>query len=334
MNENDLKPYKPLPNGRCSSSVIISGAAKNVFRHITSAERQSGIELAVKIFWGISNADNGALLSPSVYQDAPTRGATEYVVQWVSTQRTAADDAALKAEAATATLVGAAKVVADITAGAQSFDIGVKHADQHPGARHDVFKNGYKIKMVSHSTALGTDGFEETLTIDGTPTVVSGNTIRITVMEQIANSYTVGNTRCTSLIIEDEIKPSFTAPSISGSVTWDHNAQPLELDNRGTVEEDLTFTFTDATHFTLTGDTLGNIGSGTTDAEFAPVNPDFSRPYLTLPANAFSGAGAGDTITLTIHPARLPVGELLVVPPASPSLANNLATAMLQGEST
>jgi len=334
MLSTDLKVYAPLANGRCSATVINSGVVQNVFPHVTSAQRLAGITRLKKTFWALTNTDNLPLIDPEAYHDKPTASLEEYVVMWESAQRTT--EAGLAAEMAAADLYGSAILAADIDIGDLTFDVTVKNAELCPGGDHDIFKDGYQIKVCSHSTALSTDGAEEVREIDGTPTYV-GLTVTITVTAAFATAFTANTiTRVSSLIIPTaDIEPSNTSPvKTSTAGTIDFSTYPLILDNRGTIEQDWVLTWTDATHFTLTGDTLsGSVGSGTVGTDFSPSNPDFTRIYFTLEAGALSGTwAAGDTLTFTAHPARVPIGQASVVPPNSSSLANNVCTQVFGGE--
>lgn len=337
MQSSDLAVFAALANGRCSNSLLTSGVSGNVFRAIKSSERSTGITLAVKTFYGLKNTDNYALQDPETYHDKPTISDDDYVIMWESTQRTANVDATLKAELASADLYGSAELASDITAGDSTFTLVVKHADQLPGGDHDIFKDGYTVRLCSHSTATSTDGAEEDCVISGTPTNPSGLNVLITRAGTFTNGFTVAaGTRASSLIQPTaDLEPSTASFTVTtaGSGDYDDTTYPLELDNYGSVEEDWTLTWTSATAFTLTGDTLGTVGTGAIGSDFSPTNGDVSRPYFTLRTAGFSGTYAsGDTITFTTHPARLPIGQLLVVLAGAASLANEVCTKVLGGE--
>jgi len=332
MQSTDLKVFRPLTNGRCSATVINSGVVQNVFAHVTSAQRAAGLSTYAKTFWGLTNTDNLPLLDPELYHDKPTLSPDDFVVKWLSTQRTT--QAGLEAEAAAADLVGTAVLDADIAITDLTLDVEVKHADLLPGGTYDIFKDGYPIKVCSHTDALATDGEEEIRIISGTPTAV-GLIVTITVTEAFTAAFTAdGVSRVSSLINPVDVQPSATAMVVTSAAgTVDEGSYPVILDNTGTVEEDWTCTFTDATHFTLSGDTLGAVGSGVIGSDFSPVNGDFSRIYLTIEAGIWGGTWqAGDTVTFTTHPARVPVGQLRIVPAGSASLANNKCTQVFGGE--
>lgn len=332
MLSTDLVVYRPLANGRCSATVVNSGVVQNVFPHVTSAQRATGKTDDAKTFWGLKNTDNLALIDPELYHDAPTNSLDDFVVLWLSTQRTAVAD--LATEMATADLYGTAVLASDITAGDSTLTVTVKHADLLPGGTYDIFKNGYEIKVCSHSTATATDGDEELRTITGTPTY-SGLDVTITVTESFLADYTAdGVSRVSSCIRPDDTETSVSDTTITSTAgTVDDTNYPIELDNQGTVDQDWTATFTDATHYTLSGDTLGVVGSGVVGTDFSPVNPDFTRVYLTIPADFFTGTwAASDTYDFTTNPARVPVGQRRVVPAGAASLANNKCTQVFGGE--
>ncbi|SDP69792.1 hypothetical protein [Desulforhopalus singaporensis] len=336
MQSSDLVVFSALSNGRRSNTVLTSGSPENVFRKIKSSERIAGITLAVKTHWGLKNTDNYALQDPETYHDKPTLSPDDYVVKWESAQRMANDDSTLKTELASKDLFGSADLDADITAGDSTFDVVVKHADLLPGGTHDIFQDGYACRICSHSTAVATDGAEEDFTISGTPTY-SGLVVTITRSGTFTNSYTVASGARVSSMIQPtaDIEPTKTTPvaTTAGDGDVDDTTYPIELDNYGTVEQDWTLTFTDATHYTLSGDTLGTLSSGVIGTEFTETNSDVSRPYFTIPVGFFTGTwAAGDTLTFTTHPATIPIGQLLVVPAGSASLANNVCTTVLGGE--
>lgn len=344
MLSSDLKAYRPQANGRCpaktSANVISSNVVANVFGHATSSQRATGLDTDKKIFWGLANTDNLPLLDPETYHNAPTLSPDDYVVKWLSGQRTT--EAGLAAELATADLVGTAYLKNNIAADDLTLTVTVKNANLLPGGTYDIFKDGYPIKVCSHSDALATDGAEQIRIIDGTPTY-SGLDITITVTEAFTQAFTASSTpytqssvRVSSLLQPADVAPSYTTPDVSdveGSLTLDATTYPPILDNIGTPEQDWSFAFTDGTHFTCTGDTLGVVGSGVIGTDFIPVCPATSRPYMTIEAEMMTGtANPGDVWTMTTHPAGVPVGQRRIIPPLSASLSNNKCTSVFGGE--
>ena len=336
MLSSDLKVYSSLANGRCSAVQVNTGVVQNVFPHVTSAQRASGMTDYAKTHWKCGDTGNATLLDPEVYQDYPTLSADDYVVMCLLGQRDPIST--LATTIAAADKAGSAILKNNITAGDSTCTVTVKHADLLPGGTDDIFLDGAKIKVCTHTTATGSDGAEETQTISGTPTY-SGLDVTITIAATFTNSYTAdGSVARVSSLLEpaSDIEPSYTTPVVTSTAgTFDDTTYPVTLDNIGTVEEDITLTWTDATHFTASGDTLGTLGSGTVGTTFTVTNSDFSRTMFEIHASALGGAWvSGDTVTFTLHPATVPIGQKRVVSAGAASLANNKATQVFGGEAS
>lgn len=333
MLSTDLKVYKAKANGRMDgASPVTSGALQNVFPHVTSAQRTAGHFDYRKNFWKIADDADGAALDPEIYQDAPTLSATDYIVMFLMGQRDRVEDLTGYATGTdTQTKYGSAVLKNNITAGATALTVTVRNAALASGS-DAIFRDGGKIKLNDKATADALTGNEEVLTISGAP-VVAGLDITITVAETIANDYTAsGTARVSSLIKPGDIETSVTAAVVTSTAgTFDDTTYPILLDNIGTVDEDWTLTRA-AGAWTLSGDSLGVIATGITltSANYAPSNPDFTKPYMTIDYRALGGTWVdGDTITWTTHPAAVGIGQKRVVPAGTASLANNRSTQVL-----
>lgn len=334
MQSSDMRVYRSLANGRKSSQQVVSGVVQNVFPHVTSAQRAAGMTDYAKTHWALANTDNAPLLNPELYLDKPTISPDDYVVMCLLGQRDALVDIGAAIEAADK--VGSAVLAADIAAGATSFKVTVKAAAMLPGGADDIFRDGLTVKVCSHADATSGDGAEETKVITGNPTY-SGLEVTCQVTEAFANSFTADGISRVSGIISPvaSLAPSVTVPvktSAGGVVDTDN--YPIGLDNIGTPEEDFTLTWSDATTFSVSGDSLGaDLGTGTVGVAFSLVDPATSRIRFTIPAGMLSGSWqAGDTLTFTTSPASIPVGQKRVVSAGAASLANNVASQVLAGE--
>lgn len=343
MLSSDLKVYKAKANGRMSGTdLVTTGALQNVFPHVTSSQRTAGLRDAYKTFWKVADDSDGTLLDPYVMHDAPTLSATDFVVLFAMSQRETIASITGLLDASPSDgrdKYGTAYLAENITAGASTIVVNVKHASLATG-NDKIFRDGGKILLTDKATADASTGNAEVLTIDGTP-VVDGLEITITVDETIANNYTAAATptqsspRVSSLYVpsSDTECTATTAVLTSSAGTFDDTTYPIILDNIGTVDEDWTLTFTDATHFTLSGDSLGTVTTGVISADFAPSNSDFSKPFFTIETEAWGGTWeAGDTVEFTTHPAAIAIGQKRVVPAGSASLANNKCTQVLVGD--
>lgn len=334
MNSNDLQVFKVLSNGRASTKPtdkVNTGVVQNVFPHVRSSQRKTGMTDYAVTAWRLLNTDNLPLLDPESYQDGPTLSPDDYVVMCVLTPRIEQSGWGAAIEAADK--FGSAVLKTAITAGDSTATVTVRHANLLPGGVDDIFRDGLVTRFCSHTDALSSDGAEEDKTISGTPTY-SGLDVTMTFTESFTNDFAAG-TRVSSLIVPGvDIAPavaSMTVVSSGGAV--DSGSYPLLLDNGGTPEEDFVLEFTDATHFTVTGDTRGVIGSGVIGTEFVAVNADNSRPMFTIEVGFFTGTFvAGDTVSWTTHGAELYIGQKRKIEQNAASLANNTVSQVYGGE--
>jgi len=311
--------------GRMSANQIISGVVNNVWPHVLKAERDAGSTLYRKLFAKVANDLDETLLSATMWNDLPTDG-DDWIVLFAATQRDTQADIT-----GTERLYGCGTLNTDVAAGGSTIIVDVEDA-----TLTGIFADTDTIRITDMADPDAVTGNEELLTISGAPSVV-GTTVTITVAETLANAYTVASgTRVMSIYPVGDIKcttDNWVETSTAG--TYDEGAYPPIIDNIGTVDETWTLTFTDATNYTVVGDTLGTIGSGTTAADFAPVNADFSKPYFTLEFAGFAGTwAAGETIVFQTHPAAAPIWLKRVVPAGAASLSGNKNTTVLSGEST
>ena len=325
---SELKAYYPTTisdavgnGGRISFNPITSGALQNVFPHVFRAERLASSTKHRKIFFRVANDADETLFAPGLRLHAPTVGA-DWVYFRVGTQRNTQGDLT-----GSERKYGAGTLKTTVTAGGSTLVVTVEDA-----SLIGIFANGDKIRVTNKATPTGS-GNEEELTISGAPSV-SGLDVTITTSTVLANGYTAGLTYISSVY--------YPASDLAGSVdnwvetgagTYDESTYPVLTDNIGTAEQTWTLTFSDATNFTVVGDTLGSVGSGTVGSDFAPNNPAVTKPYFTLESAGWAGTWAnGNTIVFQTHPPAIPIWQTRVVPAAAASMAGNGVTAVFEGE--
>lgn len=83
---------------------------------------------------------------------------------------------------------------------------------------------------------------------------------------------------------------------------------PIVVTNRDAIEERWALVFTSATSFRIIGQTVGEIGTGTTATLTAPINPMTGYPYFTIPVAAWgSGWAAANVVRINTAAAKYPV---------------------------
>lgn len=341
MDATDLQLYKTKTNGRMSDDEILTGVVQNLFTHVSSSQRTAGYFDYYKMWWQVADDDDGVGVDPEIYWDFPTLSDDDYVMFFDLADRTAIEDVPGYATGNdTEDKYGTAYLAAAITAGDQTFDVTVKNSAMASG-NDVIFRDGDTIKITNKTTDTSLSGDEEIHTLNGAPVVASdGITMTLTIADSggFANSYAADGVVRVRSIFEpsSDLETSYSSFSVntvnsSSDADYDDTLYPPVLDNIGTVDEDWTLYFTDATHFRLDGDSLGTgVDTGDTATDFEPSNAGRSRPYFKLEQAGFSGTYiAGDTVTFTTKPAAKGLGVKRVVPAGSASLANNKIGAVL-----
>lgn len=83
---------------------------------------------------------------------------------------------------------------------------------------------------------------------------------------------------------------------------------PIVVTNRDAIEERWALVFTSATAFNIIGQTVGQIGTGTTSTLTAPINPMTGYPYFTIPSEAWgTGWSANNVVRINTAAAKYPV---------------------------
>lgn len=286
--------------GRLSSNEIVDGQANNLFPNITETQRLAGLSLTRKAFYKVANdADTVGNETKLYIQDITPAGTS--AVLYAATQRdTAADLTGSERK------YGAGRLNANVSSAAT---IIVVDAELNNGANL-IFQAGDKIYITD-----GTNGEVATIAAGGVAWSVDQATL--TLDAGLLNSYAVATPTTVSSCFEagtvQATVDNWVETSTAG--TYDETGSALVLDSIGSVEQTWTVTFSDATNFSVVGDTLGSVGSGTVGVDFTPSNPDFTKPYFTLLAAGFGGTWAvGETIVFQTHPAAVPIWCDLVVP--------------------
>lgn len=204
------------------------------------------------------------------------------------------------------TKFGCGALDSNASAGASSISVLVEHGADI------VFRAGDELVITDRATRTGAGNLEHH-TVSGTPTV-AGDVVTIALAGTLANGYSVSNTAVMSLLPLGTLQTSLGTPVVTSTAGTFDDAE-MAAHNIGGLHETWTFTFTSATAFTCSGDTVGSVGTGNVSSIFAPNNAAFGSPYFTVYPAAWGGAYlAGDTVTVLAQPAAGPFWENLVVP--------------------
>lgn len=305
--------------GRMSHLPISTGVIENVFPNVPKAERLAGSQKHRKVFCKVNSDNSDVLYYPKVYLHAVTPADDRAHFVASSQRGTKADLTGSEDK------FGAGVLVSQSTT---TLVIDVEDADLT-----DIFRATEEIIVTNKATPTSGTGTEETRTIVSIDSVV-GARVTLTMSSALSNTYAAGSKVASVYAIAASLACAVSNwVETSSAGTYDESGYPVVMNNRGTVEQTWTLTFLTATTFSVVGDTVGSVGSGSTAADFAPNNTNFTKPYFTLEAAGFGGTWAGgDTIVFQTHPISVPVFEIRDVDAATDPFGNDLLTLVFTGE--
>lgn len=154
----------------------------------------------------------------------------------------------------------------------------------------------------------------------------AGTVCTVELAESPANAYETTNTFASGVLEVGDIEAASDSwAETSASGTYDESTYQAILTNLGTVEDTFTIAFTSATTFTCSGAAEGSLGTGSTSADFVPINANTGLPYFTIDKDGWGGTWAnGDTVVLDTHPAAFPFWIKEAVPAGTEQAADNL----------
>lgn len=300
--------------GHRSDNQITSGSSQNIWPNIYSAERNAGSTKHRFVYICNHNANKETAFNVKIWLDSDST-AGDYISFFQASQGMTQGDIT-GSEEKYACLV----LATNIPIGGNTFVGNVANA-----ALASSFLDGDTFRISDKADPEAVSGNEEYVTISGSP-VVSGTQVTITFTPVTANAYTVAaGTRGAKVLELSEVVADFgTIIKSSAAGTFDDVNYPPQMDNIGTVQDILTFTFSNATQFTCVSTRYGSLGAGDISTQFAPNNPRCSRPYITIPVGFFTGTWAqNDTLTIPTLDASVNICEKRVLPAGTSPFTNN-----------
>lgn len=96
--------------------------------------------------------------------------------------------------------------------------------------------------------------------------------------------------------------------------TYNASLSPIEVTNLGALTERWVLRFTSSTSFQIIGEHVGNIGTGSTSVDCAPINPIAGVPYFTVRADGWgAGWAVGNIVRLNTVGAIYPFAAIRTV---------------------
>lgn len=126
----------------------------------------------------------------------------------------------------------------------------------------------------------------------------------------------------------------FSDTLIGSATVADYNeaVNPIAVTNLGALSERWACVFTNSTTFKIIGEQVGEILTGNTGSNAAPLNPATLEPYFTIPAAGWgAGWAAGNVYRFNTDGANAPVWLIRSVAPSDPFVGQDSMTLAIRG---
>ena len=330
ITQPDLKYYHSLEvsdastngGGIDQSNEAVTGVKNNVWPNVSAAQRDSGLVTFRKLHCTPESDTDDQLVDPRAWNHAPTP-ANDYIYLFAGTKtdtQATADDTRK---------YGCADLKSSVTTGDTTIIVTVENA-----ALTGIFQASDTIRVSNQTTPDGTGDYQE-VALTSTAPLVSGLDITLYLSEGVTADFSNADTVVSSLYYPGTTECSIgtvTTTSASG-VTNEGTFSPV-LNNAGTTDETLTFTWSTATEYTVEGSLSGTLASGDVSLDYTATNPINGKTLITLPAGFFSGTWAAlDTCTIPVVGNNFAIWLKRVVPAGSGTLAADENITAFMGES-
>jgi hypothetical protein len=171
---------------------------------------------------------------------------------------------------------------------------------------------------------------------------------QLTFTKPLTHNYDAVDTIVGSALVIGDMQARYTRKFVQGSWngTWadepvgstipaNYNdaLYPIQVTNKGTIQERWYIQFTDAINFRCIGEYSGQIGTGTVNSDFSPINPVTGMPYFIIKKEGW-GAGWANSNVLRFNTiaATFPVWVIRTVKQSEPTVLSDQFQIMLRGD--
>lgn len=171
---------------------------------------------------------------------------------------------------------------------------------------------------------------------------------QITLTKPVTHNYDADNSIVGSALVVGDMFSRYTAKFVQGvwnsvwadtatggSITPNYNdaLYPIEITNKGAIQERWAIVFTDATNFRIIGEVSGQIGTGSVNADCAPMNPITNAPYFVVKKEGWgTGWANGNVLRLNTIAATYPIWCIRTVKQSEPTVLSDNFQIMYRGD--
>ncbi|RPA57256.1 hypothetical protein EGC86_20860 [Shewanella frigidimarina] len=181
-------------------------------------------------------------------------------------------------------------------------------------------------------------------TISELALVTAVNTNTVTISAALSREYPIGSSVASVQILGDlQARVGKVRDMTSWANNWDLDGEaaqgtlntvdyPIEVTNAAAVNEDWVLVFTSTTAFRCVGKRIGQIATGDTVNDFAPINSLTNQPYFVIRAGAFgAGWNPGEAIRFSTVASAKPVMPIRTVQAGHSQINTDRAVLAFRG---
>jgi hypothetical protein len=186
------------------------------------------------------------------------------------------------------------------------------------------------------------------LAVSPTPTLPQATPHRLTLNRALTRDFPAGTLVSSAVLLGDlgaQVGEAFSQQTWGGvwadnrigsaaAAQYQQATYPITVNNAGAVTERWAIVFDTPTAFRIVGETLGQIGTGSTNTTLSPANPaGGGQPYFTINLLGWgAGWAGGNVLRFNTFGALAPVWVGRVTLPSAPTTAPDSITLAVRGD--
>ncbi|NNH86259.1 hypothetical protein [Acinetobacter terrae] len=170
---------------------------------------------------------------------------------------------------------------------------------------------------------------------------------QLTFTKPLTHNYDAVDTIVGSALVIGDMQARYTRKFVQGSwsnawadepssgilANYNDSLYPLQVTNKGAIQERWALIFTGDQSFRCIGEYSGQIGTGTTNADYAPINPVTGVPYFTIKKEGWGAGWAnGNVLRFNTVAANFPVWVIRTVKQSEPAVISDQFQIMLRSD--
>ncbi|WP_336948761.1 hypothetical protein [Acinetobacter junii] len=171
---------------------------------------------------------------------------------------------------------------------------------------------------------------------------------QITFTKALTHNYEAANTIVGSALVIGDMFSRYTSKFVQGtwnsvwadtasggsiSANYNDALYPIEVTNKGAIQERWALVFTDNTNFRIIGEVSGQIGTGNLNDDCMPINPITNSPYFKVNASGWgAGWASGNVLRFNTIASMYPIWCIRTVKQSEPTVLSDNFQIMYRGD--